>query len=273
MFAVTYDRTVIIDEPTSGNWTMELRGLRGDPANPTSGAAFSEDVNGTISLKRTQVLSGLNDIGGHPAAASIMVAVSQRLVDGYSDKSFKPDQTLTRAMMAPYVVSGLGIRQFLPPNGSASFTDVSGSLAPYAEAVSAKGASLLDVFQKTRGVMLPKAAGKFSPSSNVTRADLAYSFVQAMGLEQNALAFTGQVTVQYGDQRIPVDDTSTIPSGLAGYVQLALDLNIMQAYFSLTQGPFDLQPTIHATFKPTKTITRAEYAVHAVRFFSAFLER
>jgi serine protease AprX len=53
---------------------------------------------------------------------------------------------------------------------------------------------------------------------------------------------------------------------MEGYVQTALDLNILNAYFSLVQGPYDLQPTIHATFKPSSLVKRADYAVAATRW-------
>jgi serine protease AprX len=101
----------------------------------------------------------------------------------------------------------------------------------------------------------------------VTRVDLAYALVQSLGLQSQAQALNGQrLTATYNGQQIPIDDANQIPAAMQGYVQEALSLNILNAYFSLTQGPFDLQPTIHATFKPTSLVKRADYAVAATRW-------
>jgi serine protease AprX len=121
-------------------------------------------------------------------------------------------------------------------------------------------------------LMLPKGDGVFKPSDTVTRAELAYSLVQTLGLEKEATAFSGDLTVQYNEQRIKIEDANQIPVELKGYVQLALDLNILNAKFTLTQGPYDLQPKVHATFSPTQKVTRGDYAVAVSRYFNAFLQ-
>ena len=56
-------------------------------------------------------------------------------------------------------------------------------------------------------------------------------------------------------------------SQLLENVQLALDRGILQAYFSLEQGPFDLQPTLKARVKANDPTTRAwlAYALHNYR--------
>jgi hypothetical protein len=70
-------------------------------------------------------------------------------------------------------------------------------------------------------------------------------------------AFSGELTVRLNDQRIPLEDAMEVPPGLRGYVQLALDLPVMNAYFTLEQGPFDLVPAVKARFKPAQPVTRA----------------
>lgn len=269
LFALYGDRTVSVSSPAPGRWYAELRGLRGDPLNPTDGAALPEQVPGYITFKRASGFTGLSDIAGHAAAAIIKLAVSERLVDGYPNGTFQPDQALTRRDLASYLVMGAEVRQYLP--ATASFTDVSAADRPFAEAVAARGAALRDRTQSARGVILA-AGGRFNPSGTVSRADLAYSLVQSLGLEAEALARGGsEVTVQYGSTRIAVEDAVQIRAELRGYVQVALDMNILNAYFWTTQGPFDLQPTIHAAFRPAQTVTRGEFAVAISRFYSAWL--
>lgn len=272
LFALYTDRVVSVTNPQPGTWALELRGLRGDPLNPI-GVGLPEQVAGTLTFKQTNGFSGLNDIAGHPAEAAIKLGVSERLIDGYSDGSFKPNQVLKRKELAQYLTMGAEIRQFLPANGTRTFSDVSSADAPFVEAVTAKGAALRDRAQTARGVIRPVSSTSFKPDQAVQRVDLAYALVQSLGLEQDALARNGQpVTVQYGNARLPIDDAAQIPAELRGYVQLALDLNLVNAYFTLTQGPTDLQPTIHATFKPTQQVTRGDIAVALTRFFAAYLQ-
>jgi serine protease AprX len=272
LFPLYYDRTVSVTSPKSGNWTLEVRGLRGAAENPTGGAGLPEQIPGTLTFKTAGGFTGLNDITGHPAESAIKLAVNERLVDGYSDKSFKPNEYIQRREMANYLVMGAGIRQFLPRDGSISYPDVSAADRAFVEAVTAKGAAIRDGVQIQKGVMTPTAAGTFSPNDAVRRVDLAYSFVQSLGLQQQALDKNGtSLTVQYGTERIAIEDAADIPAELRGYVQVALDMNILNAYFTVTQGPYDLKPTVHATFNPTQKITRGDYAVAATRFYSSFL--
>lgn len=263
LFALYPDRTVSVTSPTPGSWTLELRGLRG-------AAALPEKANGTLTFKAANGFAGLNDIAGHPAEDAIKLAVSERLVDGYADGSFKPNQALTRLELANYLTMGAEIRQ--ATGSTLSFSDVKRDDLPFVLAVTGKGAALRDMFQTQNGVMLPAANGTFAPKKEVTRLDLAYSLVQSLGLQEEAMARNAtNLTVQYGDQRLPIEDTSDIPEQLRGYVQLALDMNILNAYFTITQGPYDLVPTVHASFKPTAKVTRGDYAVAVTRFFSAYL--
>ena len=65
------------------------------------------------------------------------------------------------------------------------------------------------------------------------------------------------MTVTYNGQTLVLTDNAQIPSALRGYVQFALDRGILQAYFSLEQGPLELVPTLKARVKPTDPVTRA----------------
>ncbi|HEX2596420.1 MAG TPA: S-layer homology domain-containing protein, partial [Luteimonas sp.] len=215
--------------------------------------------------------TGLNDVANHPARQAIEFAVANRLVDGYSDKQFRPDQYLKRSEMARYLLMGASIRQHLPFNHTPTFTDLATSdpAYPFAEAAVARGGALRDLGQHQDPVM-GLLNGAFRPNDNVTRVSLAYSLVQSLALQDQARAFSGTLTAFYMGQRINVDDAATIPAGLRGYVQLALDQGLINARFTVTQGPFDLQPTLHAYFDPNKLVTRAAYAVAAGRFLADY---
>jgi serine protease AprX len=261
-FTLTPDRSVSVAAPAPGTWTLQVAGL--------DGAALPDTIPGKITQLMASGTSGMADIAGNPAEPSIIMAVNSRLVDGLST-GYKPNDPLTRMQLADYLTMGQGVRQYFPTAGTVTYSDVTGTNVLLAEAVSATGAALRDRYFQANGVMLPTATGTFSPNAAVNRASLAYSLVQALGFQANALARNGKpVTMTVNGQSIPVDDASKIPAGLEGYVSVALELNLINAYYSVSQGPYDLQPTVHATFKPSQTVTRGDFAVIVTRTFAQY---
>lgn len=267
LFPLYPDRTVAVNSPKAGEWKVKIEGLHGDPSNPL-GIGLPETITGMISTTKVNGFSGLNDITGDPAASAIQMAVSERLVDGYADGTFKPKQNLLRKELARFLVMGVGIRQSQAP----MLKDVATGDVPFVKAVVAKGAAIRDGVWVQGGVMQLDANGNFNPNGEVNRAELAYTLVQALGLEKQAKEFTGDVTVQYKDERIKLKDDASIPASLKGYVQVALDLNILNATFTVKQGPYDLVPTVEASFEPVKKVTRGDYAVAVTRYFQAWLQ-
>jgi serine protease AprX len=261
----------------AGVWKVSARGIGSvsgtdvDPLNVTNGYGAPGTVSGEISMLRSGGYTGMDDVANHAARQAIEFAVSNRLVDGYSDKKFRPDQVLKRSELAQYLVMGGSVRQHLPFGGQPSFADLA-TTSPayaYAESAIATGAPLRNLGQNHAGVM-GLLNGQFRPLDSVTRVSLAYSLVQALGLQDQATAFDGELTAFYDGKRIPVEDAGSIAPALRGYVQQALDQGVLNARFTVTQGPFDLQPTLHAWFDPGKTVTRAAFAVAAGRFDSAY---
>lgn len=256
-----------------GTWTISVSGIGSvsgvavDPTRSTNGVAAPGVIEGEISFINSGGYTGLDDVHSHPARTAIEFAVANRLVDGYSDSKFRPDQQLKRSELAQYLLMGASVRQSLPLSGVPSFTDVAPSTREYAyaEAAIAKGAPLRDLGQDDAGVMR-LVNGQFKPGANVSRLDLAYALVQAQGLQDVATAFTGPLTVLFNGQRIAIEDAASIPASQRGHVQYALDTGVINARFALVQGPFDLQPTIKAYFDPGQAVTRAAYAVAASRF-------
>jgi serine protease AprX len=261
----------------AGRWYVTVRGIGSvsgtdvDPLNATNGYAAPGTVTGTISFLNSGGYTGMGDVANHPARQAIEFAVANRLVDGYSDKTFRPDAVLKRSELAQYLLMGQSVRQWMPFNNTSSFTDLSAGdpRYAYAESAVARGGALRDLTQAQDGVM-GKVNGAFRPNDSVTRVSLAYSLVQSLALQEQARAFTGQLTVFLDGKRIPIDDAAAIPASLRGYVQQALDLGLINARFAVTQGPFDLQPTLHAYFDPAKTVTRAAFAVASGRYLAQY---
>ena len=270
--------TVSVGAPgKAGVWKVTVRGIGSvsgtalDPAGVTNGYSAPGTVNGEITFLRSGGYTGLDDIAGHPAREAIKYAVANRLMDGYSEKQFRPDQVLKRGEMAQYLLMGASIRQSLPLDGRSSFSDLSTGQEAYAfaESAVARGGALRDLSQSQAGVM-GTVNGAFGPNDRVSRVSLAFSLVQSLALQDEALAFDGPMTAFYDGRHIPLDDAGSIPAGLRGYVQLALDHGLINARFAVTQGPYDLAPTLHAYFDPTKSVTRAAYAVAAGRYMAHY---
>ncbi|MGM0851393.1 MAG: hypothetical protein ACQEWI_02095 [Bacillota bacterium] len=180
---------------------------------------------------------------------------------------------MDRKHLARYLVMGAEIRQSLPLDPKGPFTDVKDEDKAFVEAATAKGSSFRDESHNQNPVILVDGSKeKFAPNEGVSRAELAYSLVQSLGLQEEAQQFKGELTVQYKDERFVIDDGANVPEELKGYVQLALDLNILNAYFSTEQGHYDLKPVIRASFNSDEKVTRGDFAVAMTRYYQAFLK-
>lgn len=270
--------TVSVSAPGKpGTWRISASGIGSvsgvavDPLHLTNGVAAPGTIEGTISFLNSAGYTGMNDVAAtDPYRGAIEYAVANRMIDGYSDNAFRPTQTLLRRGLAQYLVMGAGIRQYLPLSGKPSFTGLATTDPAYAaaEAVVARGGVQRDLGYDDAGVM-GLVGGNFRPNDAVTRLQVAYSLVQSLGLQGTATSFNGTLSVSYNGRQVPIEDASSIPANLHGYVQAALDTGILGARYTVTQGPLDLTPTLHAWFDPSKAITRGDYAVVAGRYLDA----
>jgi serine protease AprX len=252
-------REVVVKNPVAGQWVVEVRGVRGlatapNVSLPTSGAAAPGPVDITVTQQQF-ILEPVPDIQGHEAQAEIESALKNRMMDTFADGSFYPDQNVTRADFADHLYLNTPLRQQL--GATPRYTDVASGLRGIVEAVSANGSTLRDYNFTPAGVM-STAGTLFKPQGIISRLDLAVALVRALGLDTEARAAAGaNVTVTYNGQTLTLTDNASIPAAQRGYVQLALDKGILQAYFSLEQGPFETQPTLRARVKPADPVTRA----------------
>jgi serine protease AprX len=265
-------RQIIVKNPAAGEWVAEIRGLRGvtlaagGVASPTSpfGIAVPETVNGIIK-KALVTVEEPSDIQGHAAEQQIRRTLDNRMMDTFADNTFRPDSSVTRGDFARVLALNTPLRQSC---GSApKFLDVTGEMAEIAESVTAKGSTLRD-WNFTPDGMMNGAGSSFNAASFISRLDLAVALTRALGLDSEARAQAGHaVTASYSGQTLTIADNSEIPAALRGYVQIALDKGLLQAYYTLEQGPFDLQPTLKARVRPNDPTTRAwvAYALDSFR--------
>ena len=257
-----------------GTWTVTVRGIGSisgvptDPLGVTQGTAAPGTIAGEIRLQRLVGFEGLDDVGGSEYAADVRYAVANRLVDGYRNGTFNPSARMTRLSMAQYLTMGAGVRQFAPSDGSVTFADVPRAFIPYAEAVSATGGALLDAPQVQAPIMRPSATGGFAPNGAVTRLDVAYSFVQALGLEDRVAGYAGPLFASVDGERVPVRDERFVPAELRGYVQAAIDLGVLDVIPVQVTGP-NATRTIY-TVQAQRGVRRGEYARLAGQMYDSY---
>jgi serine protease AprX len=263
-------RQVVVNNPQAGEWRLEVRGVRSLAAAqavslPTSGAALPGTVAGTISQVQF-ILPTIADIQGHALQSDIEFALKNRLVDTYSNGTFRPNQTVTREDFARSLLLNTAIRQTL--GASARFTDVSGDLRNIAEAVTANGSTLRDYTFVPNGLF--SASGTtFNRTAAVSRLDLAVAFVRAAGFDAEARALANSAVTVNGQE---ITDNAQIPAALRGYVQIALDKNLLEVFqaqvIQVAPGQFQVLPG--PRFEPNTTVTRATLAQKLIGFNRLF---
>ncbi|WP_341501937.1 S8 family serine peptidase [Gallaecimonas sp. GXIMD4217] len=260
----------------AGTWILSvygltsLSGVQPDPTGTTNGPGLPEMIGGQISFLISDGFEGIDDSQGHPAQGAIEYAISERLMDGLANNKFAPDQPLRRNQLARYLVMGAAVRQSRPLLNEplVSFSDVRAQDMPFVSAVAAVGGALKDRSNAQSPVM--RSAEAFNPRQAVTKAELAYSLVQSLGREAEALAHDGELRVDYMGEQVPVLDATEVPAELLGHVQEALNLGLLGVRFEVRQGPYDITPSLVARFEPASRISRAHYAVIAGRLYDAY---
>ena len=253
------NREVMVKNPEPGKWLLEVRGVRGlaalpNVSLPTSGAAAPGPVDFTV-YQKIYTLDPIADIAGHAAQAQIETVLKNRQMDTFADGTFRPDTVVTREDFARMLYMNTALRQF--PSKTPKYSDVTPELSAIAEAVTANGSTLRDWSFQPAG-MVSAYGPTFNPTATVTRLETAVALVRALGLDAEAKQKAGTVvTANYNGQLIPLADNAEIPSALRGYVQFALDKGLLQAFYTLEQGPFDFQPVLKARVKANDATTRA----------------
>ncbi|MDI4654598.1 MULTISPECIES: S8 family serine peptidase [Pseudoalteromonas] len=256
----------------SANGLTSLSGVEADPIGATNGPGLPEFISGEISILKSGGFQGLNDILVHPARRAIEFAISERLADGHDDGYYRPDVNLSREELAKYLVMGLAIRQQsdILSIQKTAFNDVNPESEAFVNAVTSQGSALKDRTQVQNPVVLSDGLS-FNPTGDVSKLNLAYSLVQALGLQEQVITPGGDLTVSYNGEQVIVRDSDSIPSEFKGYVQAAIDMSLLGVKFELEQGRYDFTPTLVAYFEPDTAITRGDYAVIIGRVFNQYL--
>lgn len=259
-----------VRDPVPGEWIAEVRGLRGVNIADMSitqpvGLAVPERVDGTV--KRFDISRDpVADIGGHPEEGVIEKLLGSRRMDVLDDGLFHPDEAVTREDLARTLALNVPLRQSL--GTTPRFDDVPQEFRVHAESVSAAGSSLRGYDFGAAG-MISAGGGSFEPGASVDRLDSAVAFVRALGRDAQARELAGTTVTWQGT---PLVDNQRIPPALRGYVQIALDEGIQEAFPAEVRevGPGQYEAVPGPRFEPDTIVTRAALATVISRFAPVF---
>lgn len=170
----------------------------------TIGLLSASSIGANVSWAKSAAdFTDLKDLDA-ATKAKFDAMISAGIFDGVSDNSFGLKDEMNRAQFAKVaaLIGGLPVNN-APTNSS--FQDVAPDhfALPYIEAIKAAGI--------TDGV----GEGRFDPAGKVTKEQLATFLVRALGKQGEA-------------QGTPTVNDSTVSDWAAGYVQLALNLNLLK---------------------------------------------
>jgi serine protease AprX len=265
----TSKREITVSNPEPGTWRIEVRGASGLTAVPGAGSPTQIAAPGPVDGVIDQVkflIPVIPDIHGHQNQSEIEAAVRNRVMDTYADGTFRPDASITREELARSLALNSSLRQTL--GATPKFGDVSGDLLGLAEAVTAKGSTLRDFDFVPTGAM-SFSGSSFDPTGSVRRLDLAVALVKALGHDAAARALANTTVTHQG---IPLIDNPKIPSALRGYVQIAIDKGLFEAFPAeirqIAPGQFIAVPG--PRFEPGVTVSRAVLATKLNEYRSLF---
>lgn len=145
-------------------------------------------------VEKTAAEVSFTDASDHWAKEAIANAVATGIAAGYTDRSFKPDQYITRAEFTKLLVEGLDLAS---SSKALSFTDAD-SIPQWAQAYvqAAVDAEVITGYQD----------GSFRGDGNITRAEMAVMITKALDLEleaAEALSFSDADSIPgYAKERV-----------------------------------------------------------------------
>ena len=263
-------REITIQNPEAGTWAIEVRGARGLTAAQQASSPIQIASPGPVDGTVTQVkylVPTIADIQGHPQQTQIEFAIKNRLIDTFSDGTFRPDATVTREDLARSLALSTPLRQSIA--STPRFGDVTGDLGRIADAVTTKGSTLRD-FDFIPASIMAFTGTSFRPAGSVNRLDLAVSLVKALGHDAEARALANSNVTTGG---VTLSDNAQIPGVYRGYVQVALNLGLFEAFPAqvIQTAPGQFQVIPGPRFEPTTTVKRSTFAVKLAAFRQLFM--
>ncbi len=211
---------VTLIAPGAGTWKVTVRNTFGMFATP-------QTFYGVVQIGRASY-SGLDDLGAlNPSLREDIYQSVRSFAMWPLGSQFHPDYPITRADLASSMVIGGRVPQYLPAQSNyPDVVDAATSLFIESAQASPTGALFVDVSN----------GGQFRPNDNVTRLVAAVALVRTAGLRPDAESHAGP---------LPYLDAASIPSGLRGYVAVAVSKGLIET---------------GSSFKPNDVFTRGDLA-------------
>lgn len=173
----------------------------------------------------------------HWAYKYIAEMVNRKVIDGYPDKKFRPDNTISRAEFAKIMVTASGI-QAKKVNYSSFFDiPVTNWASPFVEAVK----DYMSGYRTANGQYI------FNPTSPALREDITVALVKLKGYDMSRLPDHSTIEAMFKDYK-------GISESAKDYVAIAVENGLVSGF------PDE-------TFRPQATVTRAEATVMLWRAF------
>lgn len=224
--------------------TLTSGQIKAPPNNPGSGsgtAPASGPATVPESGPKTPVVQkeekekpselSFKDIADHWAASSIKQAIERGIVNGYSDGTFQPNRSVTRAEFIAMLMRALKLET---KGAKLSYADAN-DIGAWAQAAIAQAVEA--------GIVTGFKDNTFRPNHVITRAEMASLAARALNLPLQATGASG------------FSDDTDIPQWAKGAIAAARDAGILQG-----------QP--NNRFNPSGAVSRAEAVTAMIRLLS-----
>lgn len=177
------------------------------------------------------------DVAGHWAYPYIAEMVNKKVISGYPDNKFRPDNTISRAEFATIIIKAAGLQAQKVNYSSFSDVKVSDWYSPFIETAK----DYMTGYRTANGQYI------FNPSAPALREDITVAIVKLKGYDVSRLANRSIIEAMFRDYE-------GISEGAKDYVSIAVEYGLVSGYEN-------------ETFRPQNSVTRAEAATLLWRAF------
>lgn len=159
----------------------------------------------------------LTDMKGHWAEQQVVMLYLLGHVRGYSDKTFRPERTITRAEVASMFARAFSILPTAP-------NSLDGVTEPFVDVPSGHWAFASIVLGREKGYFLGDDNGRFRPDQPMTRAEFFAVSLRALGWQNIP------VTSQLSETFKQTSDREDIPDWAVPAMQRAMQTGLAKGY-------------------------------------------
>lgn len=181
---------------------------------PVSGALAVGKVTNVNIGPSTNITYNFIDVkNSYWAADAIYEMYSSGVISGYPDKTFRPENPVTREEFAKILVAAFSLDTTVPVQPT--FWDVPGSRWSFPHVEAAK--------QYLTGYYPPNGRPLFRPEENAEREDIAVALVKALGYDKTQLSDPNILDNTF-------TDVSSISPNLRYFVAVAVEKGLIKGY-------------------------------------------